>query len=73
MTMGWEEEEEEEEDEEEGIMKEGGGGGSQKALPCCIKNFSMRLSTASIGRACFVKSLQPHQGKNRLMKPRTKR
>lgn len=50
MTMGWEEEEEEEEE-----MGRGEGGGSQMALPCCMKNFWMRLSTASISRAFFVK------------------
>lgn len=51
MTMGWEEEEEEEEE----MGKGGGGGGSQRARPCCMKNSSVRLSTASISPAFFVK------------------
>lgn len=45
--MGWEVEEEEEDEEETAE----GGGASQRTLPCCVKNFAMRLSTANIGRA----------------------
>lgn len=45
MTVGWEESEEEEE------RQRGRRTGSQRALPCYMKNYTMRLSTASIQRA----------------------